>query len=55
MPLQGGDVVVVERSVVGAVPYALYFLVSHVGVGWDFRFFRSGLMEVSVTNATTLI
>ncbi len=33
VPLQGGDVVVVERSVVGAVPYSLYFLVSHIGMG----------------------
>lgn len=33
VPLQGGDVVVVERSVLGAVPYSLYFLVSHIGVG----------------------
>lgn len=33
VPLEGGDVVVVERSVVGAVPYSLYFLVSHIGVG----------------------
>jgi polysaccharide biosynthesis/export protein len=34
VPLQGGDVVVVERSVAGAVPYSLYFLVSHLGVGF---------------------
>jgi protein involved in polysaccharide export with SLBB domain len=33
VPLQGGDVVVVERSLVGAVPYSLYFLISHIGVG----------------------
>jgi polysaccharide export outer membrane protein len=33
VPLQGGDVVVVERSVVGAVPFSLYFLVSHLGWG----------------------
>jgi polysaccharide export outer membrane protein len=33
VPLQGGDVVIVERSVLGAVPYSLYFLVSHIGVG----------------------
>jgi len=31
--LQGGDVLVVERSVLGAVPYSLYFLISHVGFG----------------------
>jgi len=34
VPLQGGDVVVVERSVVGAVPYSLHFLISHVGIGF---------------------
>jgi protein involved in polysaccharide export with SLBB domain len=33
VPLQGGDVVVVERSVVGAVPYSLYFLIQHFGMG----------------------
>jgi polysaccharide biosynthesis/export protein len=33
VPLQGGDVVVVERSVVGAVPYSMYFFISHIGVG----------------------
>jgi protein involved in polysaccharide export with SLBB domain len=33
VPLEGGDVVVAERSVVGAVPYSLYFLVSHMGIG----------------------
>jgi polysaccharide export outer membrane protein len=32
-PVQGGDVVVVERSVVGAVPYSLYFLIQHIGLG----------------------
>jgi polysaccharide biosynthesis/export protein len=31
--LQGGDVVVVERSLLGAVPYSLYFLISHIGIG----------------------
>ena len=36
VPLQGGDVVVVERSVVGAVPYSLYFLISHIGFGIGF-------------------
>ena len=39
VPLEGGDVVVVERSVVGAVPYSLYFLVSHMGVGMGFPAF----------------
>ena len=33
VPVQGGDVVIVERSVAGAVPYSLYFLVSRVGFG----------------------
>jgi polysaccharide export outer membrane protein len=33
LPVQGGDVIVVERSVVGAVPYSLYFLIQHVGIG----------------------
>jgi polysaccharide export outer membrane protein len=33
VPLQGGDVVIVERSLLGAVPYSLYFIISHVGVG----------------------
>jgi polysaccharide biosynthesis/export protein len=34
--VQSGDVVVVERSAVGAVPYSLYFLVSHMGMGLGF-------------------
>jgi hypothetical protein len=33
LPVEGGDVIVVERSVVGALPYTLYFLVQHVGLG----------------------
>ena len=33
VPVQSGDVIVVERSVVGAVPYSLYFLVQRVGIG----------------------
>jgi protein involved in polysaccharide export with SLBB domain len=33
LPVQGGDVVVVERSAVGAVPYSLYFLVQRIGLG----------------------
>lgn len=33
LPVQGGDVVVVERSAAGAVPYSLYFLVQHIGIG----------------------
>ena len=31
--LQSGDVVVVERSAVGAVPYTLYFIIQKVGIG----------------------
>jgi protein involved in polysaccharide export with SLBB domain len=38
VPLQGGDVVIVERSVVGAVPYSLYFLISHIGLGMGIPF-----------------
>ncbi len=34
--VQSGDVVVVERSAVGAVPYSLYFLISHIGMGIGF-------------------
>jgi polysaccharide export outer membrane protein len=33
LPVQGGDVVVVERSVAGAVPYSLYFVVQRIGIG----------------------
>lgn len=33
VPVQGGDVVIVDRSLLGAVPYSLYFVVSHVGLG----------------------
>jgi polysaccharide biosynthesis/export protein len=33
LPVQGGDVVVVERTVAGAVPYSLYFVVQHIGIG----------------------
>ena len=33
LPVQGGDVVVVERTAAGAVPYSLYFLVQHIGIG----------------------
>jgi polysaccharide export outer membrane protein len=33
LQVEGGDVVVVERSVVGAVPYSVYFLIQHVGIG----------------------
>jgi protein involved in polysaccharide export with SLBB domain len=30
--VRGGDVIVVEKSVAGAVPYALYFLVNKIGI-----------------------
>jgi protein involved in polysaccharide export with SLBB domain len=33
LPVEGGDVIIVERSVVGAVPYSMYFLIQHVGIG----------------------
>lgn len=33
LPVQGGDIVVVERSATGAVPYTVYFLVQHIGIG----------------------
>jgi polysaccharide export outer membrane protein len=32
-PLQGGDVIILERSVVGALPYTVYFLISRIGLG----------------------
>jgi polysaccharide export outer membrane protein len=38
VPVQGGDVVVVERSVIGAVPYSLYYLLSRIGVGIPMAF-----------------
>jgi len=33
IPVQGGDVIVVERSAAGAVPYSLYFLAERIGLG----------------------
>jgi protein involved in polysaccharide export with SLBB domain len=33
VPLEGGDVVIVERSVAGALPYSAYFLVQKIGLG----------------------
>jgi protein involved in polysaccharide export with SLBB domain len=33
VPVQGGDVIIVERSVAGAVPYSVYFLLNRVGLG----------------------
>jgi protein involved in polysaccharide export with SLBB domain len=34
LPVEGGDVIVVERSVLGALPYSVYSLVQHVGLGF---------------------
>jgi len=34
--VQSGDVVVVERSALGAVPYTVYFLAQHLGMGLGF-------------------
>jgi hypothetical protein len=31
--VQGGDVIVVERSAAGAIPYSVYFLVQRIGLG----------------------
>jgi polysaccharide export outer membrane protein len=31
--VQGGDIVVVERSALGAVPYTGYFIMQHLGIG----------------------
>ena len=36
IPVQGGDVVVVERSAAGAVPYSLYFLAQRIGLAVPF-------------------
>jgi polysaccharide export outer membrane protein len=33
VPVRGGDVIVVERSVAGAIPYSLYFMVNKIGLG----------------------
>jgi polysaccharide biosynthesis/export protein len=32
-PVEGGDVIIVDRSVLGALPYAAYFIVEHTGLG----------------------
>ena len=32
-PVEGGDVIVVERSALGALPYTASFIVQHVGLG----------------------
>jgi len=31
--VRGGDVIIVERSVAGAVPYSLYFIINKIGLG----------------------
>ena len=31
--VQGGDVIVVERSAAGAIPYTVYFVAQHIGIG----------------------
>jgi polysaccharide export outer membrane protein len=33
VPVRGGDVVIVERSVAGAIPYSLYFVINKIGLG----------------------
>jgi hypothetical protein len=33
VPVRGGDVIIVNRSAAGALPYSLYFLVSRIGLG----------------------
>jgi polysaccharide biosynthesis/export protein len=33
IPLQGGDVVIANRSVLGAIPYTGYFFLNHMGIG----------------------
>jgi hypothetical protein len=33
VPVQAGDVVFVQRSVLGAVPYGLYTILTHFGTG----------------------
>jgi protein involved in polysaccharide export with SLBB domain len=33
-PVEGGDVIVVERSALGALPYTASFIVQHVGLGF---------------------
>ncbi len=33
VPVQAGDVVIVEPSVIGMVPYSFYFLANHIGFG----------------------
>jgi protein involved in polysaccharide export with SLBB domain len=33
IPLEGGDVVIVDRSAAGALPYSVYFLINRLGIG----------------------
>jgi len=33
VPVRGGDVIIVERSVAGAIPYTMYYLLNRVGLG----------------------
>jgi polysaccharide biosynthesis/export protein len=33
VPVRGGDVIIVDRSVAGAIPYSLYFIVNKIGLG----------------------
>jgi polysaccharide export outer membrane protein len=33
VPVRGGDVIIVNRSVAGAIPYSLYFLLNKIGLG----------------------
>jgi polysaccharide biosynthesis/export protein len=33
LPVEGGDVIVVDRSALGTLPYLAYFVVQHVGLG----------------------
>jgi hypothetical protein len=39
VPVISGDVVIVQRSLAGAVPYSLYFLLSKFGTGMYFPAF----------------
>jgi polysaccharide biosynthesis/export protein len=32
-PVEGGDVIIVDRSVLGALPYSAYFMIQHMGIG----------------------
>jgi polysaccharide biosynthesis/export protein len=39
LPVQAGDVIIAERSAIGAVPYSLYFLVNRLGLGGGYYFY----------------